>query len=125
MSYKKLEVWHLSMEVAVDIHKMTLSELPRFELFEEGSQIRRSSKAVASNIVEGYGRRMYKQDFLRFLHIALSSNMETINHLELLWETDSLTDKSMYDNLICQLNLLGKKLNLFQKSVNKGHISDK
>ena len=37
---------------------MTLDNLPKFEMYEEGSQIRRSSKAVASNIVEGFGRRL-------------------------------------------------------------------
>ena len=42
-------------------------DLPKFEMFEEGSQIRRSSKSVRSNIVEGYGKRHYKNDFIRFL----------------------------------------------------------
>jgi len=40
--------------------------LPRFELYETGSQIRRSSKSIRSNIVEGYGRRRYKFDYIRF-----------------------------------------------------------
>ncbi len=59
MSYKKLEVWQLAKDVAVEIHKMTLTDLPKFEMYEEGSQIRRSAKSVRSNIVEGYGRRNY------------------------------------------------------------------
>ncbi len=57
MSYKKLEVWQLARELVIDIHKMTLSELPKFEMYEEGSQIRKSIKSVKSSIVEGYGRR--------------------------------------------------------------------
>ena len=52
MSYKNLEIWELSRELSIDIHKMTL-RLPKFELYETGSQIRRSSKSVRSNIVEG------------------------------------------------------------------------
>src|SRR4030043_1394014 len=31
----------------------------------EGSQIRRSSKSVVSNIVEGFGRRRYKNEFIK------------------------------------------------------------
>jgi len=31
-----------------------------------GSQIRRSADSVVSNIVEGYGRRMYKAEYVRF-----------------------------------------------------------
>jgi four helix bundle protein len=45
---------------------MTLT-LPKFEIYEEGSQIRRSSKSVTSMIVEGYGRRRYVKRQLRFV----------------------------------------------------------
>lgn len=59
MNYKGLEVWQIARELSIEIHKMTLS-LPKFELYEEGSQIRRSSKSIRSNVVEGFGRRRYK-----------------------------------------------------------------
>jgi len=59
---------------------MSLS-LPKFEMYEEGSQIRRSSKSVSNNIVEGFGRRKYKQEFIRFLTFSLGSCDETIEHL--------------------------------------------
>jgi len=42
MSYKKLEIWRLAKELVVDIHRMTIEKLPKFEMYEEGSQIRRS-----------------------------------------------------------------------------------
>jgi hypothetical protein len=60
MSDKDLEIWQLARNLVTDIHTMTLTKLPEFELYEEGSQIRRSSKSVKSNIVEGYGPRRYK-----------------------------------------------------------------
>jgi len=47
--YKKLKIWKLAHELGIEIHKMSLA-LPKFEMFEEGSQIRRSSKSVSSNI---------------------------------------------------------------------------
>ncbi|MDA3893064.1 MAG: four helix bundle protein [Salinivirgaceae bacterium] len=95
MSYKKQEIWQLSRELVIDIHKMTLTELPKFEMYEEVSQIRPSSKSVRSNIVEGYGRRRYKTEYIRFLIFALSSNDETIDHLEILYETGSLKNKEL------------------------------
>ncbi|MBL7875867.1 MAG: four helix bundle protein, partial [Cyclobacteriaceae bacterium] len=64
MSYKKLEIWQEAKKLSITIHEMTL-KLPKFEQFEEAQQIRRSSKSVRSNIVEGYGRRRYKADFIR------------------------------------------------------------
>ena len=125
MSYKDLEVWQLARELVIEIHQMTLERLPKHEMYEVGSQIRRSSKSVKSSIVEGYGRRRYKQDFLRFLHFALASNLETFDHLETLFETGSLTDQGLYADLHDRLDTLGRKLHAFIQSVTKEHISEK
>lgn len=67
-SFRDLNVYKESKRLAVEIHGVSLL-LPKHELYEEGSQIRRSSKAVTSAIVEGYGRRRYKAEFIRFLLI--------------------------------------------------------
>jgi four helix bundle protein len=104
---------------------MTLTELPKFEMFEEGSQIWKSSKSVRSTIVEGYGRRRYKQEFIRFLTYSIASNDETVDHLETLYETKSLSDEPLYQSLHDRSDLLGKKLNLFIQSVGKAHMSEK
>lgn len=100
---------------------MTLVELPQFELYEEGSQIRRSIKSVKSNIVEGYGRRRYKQKFILFLTYALASCDETTDHLENLHESLSLKDETLYEDLHNRLQTLGKKINLFIQSVENDH----
>ncbi|MFK7904749.1 MAG: four helix bundle protein [Chitinophagales bacterium] len=124
MSYKKLQIWSLSRQLVIDIHKMSLT-LPKFEMYEEGQQIRRSMKSVKSNIVEGYGRRRYKQDYIRFIIFSLASNDETIDHLETLFETGSLKNESLYNDLHKRLNILGIKINDFLKSVEKHHLSPK
>lgn len=120
MSYKKLEIWQLAREITIDIHNMTFL-LPKFEQFEEAQQIRRSSKTVRSCIVEGYGRRMYKADFIKFLIYSLSSNDETIDHLETLFETGSLTDEILFNLLHLKLERLGKKINNFLQTVQQSH----
>jgi four helix bundle protein len=124
MNYKDLQIWQLSKEIVIDIHKMTL-DLPKFEIYEVGSQIRRSSKSVKTNIVEGYGRRNYKNEYIRFITFSLESNDETLDHLETLFETGSLADKLFYDNLHKKIELLGKKINRFLQSVQKEHLSEK
>ena len=121
MSYKSLEIWKLASQVANDIHIMTLTELPGYEKHEQGSQIRRSSKSVRSNIVEGYGRRTYKADFLRFLVIAHASNDETVDHLESLFNPASLVNETKYHDLHQKVTLLGKKLNRFIQTVRISH----
>ena len=123
MSYRKLEVWGLARRLVVDIHRMSLEKLPKFELYEEGSQIRRSMKSVESNVVEGYGRRRYKLEFLRFLTYAHASCDETTDHLEILFDTGSLDDRELYDRLHAGLAELGAKLNRLVQSVEEQHES--
>ncbi|PYK46299.1 MAG: four helix bundle protein [Verrucomicrobia bacterium] len=125
MSYRDLEIWKLARQVAIAVHRMTLQNLPKFEMYEEGSQIRRSAKSVAANIVEGYGRRRYKQEFIRFLVFAHASCDETIDHLEMLFDTKSLTNEVVYRELSTQLDLLGRKLNVFIDSVERSHRVDR
>ena len=106
MSYKKLQIWQLADELVVEIHELSM-KLPKFEMYEQGSQIRRSSKSVKSNIVEGYGRRRYKNDYIRFIIYALASNDETIDHLETLYKTKSYTDKEKITSIHQRLTILG------------------
>ncbi len=75
--YEDMELYKLAKQMVVEIHKMTLNELPKFEMYEQGSQIRRSSKSVVANFVEGYGRRQYKVEYIKFLTYALASCDET------------------------------------------------
>lgn len=77
MNYKDLEVWQIARELSIEIHKMTLP-LTKFEMYEGGSQIRRSSKSIRSTIVEGYSRRRYKNEFIKFITYAIASTDETL-----------------------------------------------
>jgi four helix bundle protein len=125
MSYRNLEVWQLARGLSIMVHRMTLEQLPKFEMYEEGSQIRRSSKSIRANIVEGYGRRVYKQEFIKHLTYALASCDETMDHLETLMETGSLKDKALYETIREQTDMTGRKLNQFRKSVESGHKSSR
>ena len=80
-SYKDLEVYNLSLELFHKCHSMSL-KLPKHEMYELGSQLRRSSDSVVTNIVEGYGRKRYKADFIKFLTYSWASGLETVFHIE-------------------------------------------
>jgi four helix bundle protein len=111
-SYKDLDIYKESKRLAIEVHKMSFT-LPKIELFEEGGQIRQSSKSVTSMIVEGYGRRRYKADFIKYLVYAQSECDETIIHLDFLFETGSLQNKEMYKSLNSEYDILSKKINKF------------
>jgi four helix bundle protein len=115
-SYRDLDIYTESKRLAIEIHKMTMT-LPKFEMYEEGGQIRRSSKSVTSMIVEGYGRGRYKADFIKYLVYSQSECDETIVHLDFLFETGSLTDKDKYQDLIRDYDSLSKKINKFTQWV--------
>jgi len=123
--YKKLRIWQESRELVVEIHRMTLSALPKLEMYEEGSQIRRSMKSVKSNIVEGYGRRRHKPEYIRFLDFSYASALETIDHLETLFETESLRDEDMFQFLYERLNQLSKSIYQFTRGVEIHHNEDR
>jgi len=94
--YEDSALYQLSKRMAVELHQLTLDTLPKFEMYEQGSQIRRSSKSIAANFVEGYGRRHYNSEYIKFLTYALASCDETKTHLEILHETNSITGQ-MYE----------------------------
>jgi len=119
-SYRDLEVYLLAKKLAAKVHKLTIENLPKFEMFEEGSQIRRSSKSIVSNIVEGYGRKRYKNEFIRFLTYAVASCDETKTHLEMLRETGSL-DRKGFEEIFNDYEELGAKLYSFRSAVIKNH----
>lgn len=111
-SYKDLEIYIESKRLALEVHKMSLT-LPKFEMYEEGGQVRRSSKAVTSLIVEGYGRRRYKSDFIKYLVHAQSECDETMVHLDFLFESESFKDKTHYTKLHDEYISLSKRINKF------------
>jgi hypothetical protein len=49
----------------------------------------------------------------------LGSNDETIDHPENLYNTKSLQDESLYNSIHEKLVILGKKINLFIKGVER------
>ncbi|HEX3036516.1 MAG TPA: four helix bundle protein [Thermodesulfobacteriota bacterium] len=119
-SYQDLEIYSLAKELAVIVHRMTIEDLPKFEMYEEGNQIRRSSKSIITNVVEGFGRRRYKNEFIQFLTYAIASCDETKVHLEILHETGSLK-KDVFEELFKAYEELGAKLFNFREAVIKGH----
>ena len=58
-------------------------------------------------------------EYIRFLTFSIASNDETTDHLETLFETGSLKNKIEYDDLHDQLEVLGKKLNLFIQAIER------
>ena len=106
--YKDLEIYRIAFDLSIKVHYASL-KLPKFELYEQGSQIRRSSKSIKDTISEGYGRRKYKAEYIKYLIYAQASCDETLNHLETI--VVLYTDIQVFSDFIPEYNILGKKIN--------------
>ena len=108
-SYKDLEIYNLAFDLAVKIYRLSI-KLDNPDKYETGSQIRRSSQSIKDNIVEGYGRRRYKADFIRFLVTSHASCLEAISQAEFLTE---IHPDSEWENIVNELNNVGIKIHNF------------
>ncbi|MCP4179646.1 MAG: four helix bundle protein [bacterium] len=115
--YKYFEIYKQTHKLGIDIHYLSL-RLPKYELYETGSQIRRSSKSISANIVKGYGRRRYHAEYIRFLIFALSSCDETIEWLEYIKDCYPEFSEATKHLLICA-NQVGCMLNKFIQAIEK------
>ena len=71
-----LDVYKLSYQIAMDIFNLTRS-FPKDERYSLTDQIVRSSRSVCANIAEGWGRRIYENEFKKHLVYAMGSLEET------------------------------------------------
>ncbi|MCB9360916.1 MAG: four helix bundle protein [Flavobacteriales bacterium] len=109
-SYRDLEIYKDAFQLALKVHKLSLS-LPSYELYEQGSQIRRSTKSIKDQIAEGYGRKRYKNDFIKFLTYSQASCDEATSQLEMISEI--YFKENPLTELIDNYNILGKRINKF------------
>ncbi len=74
-NYKDLKVWVRSHEITLKIYSLSKG-FPKEEIYSLTDQVRRCSSSIPANIAEGCGKNS-KNDFGKFLNIALGSANET------------------------------------------------
>ena len=72
-SFEDLDVFRRAYDLSLAVHKASL-EFPRLEQFGLAEQVRRASKSICANVVEGFAKqRDSSAEFKRFLVIAIGS----------------------------------------------------
>jgi four helix bundle protein len=89
-SYRDLEVWKISMQLAREVYQIT-EGMPKHEIYGLTSQIRRTSVSVPANIAEGYGRN-HRKEYVQFLGVANGSLKELETLLLLAHDLNYLND---------------------------------
>jgi four helix bundle protein len=92
-SFRDLDVWNLSIELAKDLYQLS-GNFPSHELYGLTHQIRRSAVSIPSNIAEGQGRNSLKE-FKQFLYIALGSLGELETQLIIANKIDYIADAEL------------------------------
>ena len=75
-SYKDLKVFQLAYDLAMEVFWST-KEFPKEETYSLTDQIRRSSRSICANVVEGWAKRIYENVFKRHLVDSIGSCDET------------------------------------------------
>ena len=71
-----LEVFKLSYQLAMEIFNVS-RHFPKEEKYSLTDQVVRSSRSIPANIAEGWGKRVYENDFKKHLIYSMGSLEET------------------------------------------------
>ena len=121
-TYRDLQIWQRGILLCKSVYELT-STFPNEEMYGITNQMKRCSVSISSNIAEGFGRSnvsyinylkiargsLYELDTQIILskELALSSNLELINYLEL------------------EIQELGKMINSFISKIKENNNQDR
>jgi len=114
-TFEDLDVFKRAYRVSLDVHKASL-KLPKIEQFSLGDQIRRASKSITANLAEGYGKRISKAEFRRFIQIAIGSADEMRVWIRYCFDLGYITEKQ-WNVWRLEYQEIAKMLNGLHKSV--------
>ncbi len=94
--YKDLKVYQKAYSLAMQIFDITKT-FPKEEKYSLTDQIRRSSRSVVTNIVEGWQKRLYPKSFISKMVDSLGECGETEVWLNFSLDCDYIGDNE-YEN---------------------------
>ena len=112
-SAKDLDVFKRSYRLALEAHKDSVAMLSR-DGRELASQLRRTSKSIPTNIVEGFAKRKSPKEYTRFLGISLASCDEIFVHLDFAHDLGYFPQEK-YDYYKKEYTIVGKQLTNLRK----------
>lgn len=107
-SFRDLEVYKLSRELASSIFELT-KRFPSEEKFSLTDQVRRSSRSIGAQIAEAWAKRRYEKHFISKLTDADGEQQETQHWIEIAYDCEYLT-KDEAKHLIKKYQTLGKMI---------------
>ena len=117
LGVQDLEIYQQAYKLALTTHKLTL-KFPKLEQYAGiADQLRRSSKSIVANIVEGFAKqKFYKEEFKRMLVYSIGSADETILWIQMAFDLDYIQDKD-YEALSKEYKILVKRISYFTSRI--------
>jgi four helix bundle protein len=117
-SYRDLEVWQKSMDLAVEVYRLA-KLMPRAEEYRITSQVLRAVASVPANIAEGRSRGSRKE-YAQHVSIARGSLAEAETFLMLAARTGLLAERDVAAALTLA-NEVGRQLNVLRQRLATPH----
>lgn len=114
-SYKELLVWQKSIQLVVEVYKLT-KIFPKEEIYGLVSQMRRAAVSIPSNIAEGHDRNSDKE-FSQFLCISRGSLAELETQVIIAQKLGYINQEQMTHVLNSSYEI-GKMINGLLKKIN-------
>lgn len=112
--FEDLKVWQLAHKLSLETAELVKS-FPRDERYDLSGQMRRSARAIPSDISEGFGR-FHFNDKLTFYERCRASLDELRNHFQEAFGNKYI-DEDSYKRFFRKINEIGYLLNRMMKGV--------
>jgi len=112
-TFQDVRVWQRAHEMVLKIYKIT-AEFPNEEKYGLTNQLRRAAISVASNLVEGFKRKSYK-DRIHFYNMA-DGSVEEVKYQLLLAKDLRYIGENLYKKIIEIVEEVSKMLNSWIKT---------
>jgi four helix bundle protein len=114
-SYEDLEVYQKLCELHLEVNEITFT-FPKFELFELGSQLRRSSNSAPANVAEGWNNK-HTNIYLEGINRAQGELRETKHHIKMAFKKRYI-EELRYRDLTNRYDQCGRMLTGLENSLN-------
>jgi len=125
-SFRELRVYQELKRLHLEVNEESL-RFPKFELYELGSQVRRSSNSAAANLAEGWGSR-HTNIYLESVNRSMGEARETQHHLNVAKDKGYLKEERFrhlddaYDKCGRMLERLHQTLSTWKNTTRTGDV---
>jgi four helix bundle protein len=119
-SFEDLDVYKLLVELHLRVHELTMS-FPAYEMYELGSQLRRSSNSIPANLAEGWNNR-HSTVYIEAINRGLGELRETRHHLSIA-ARKGYAPKATFDDLLQGYDRCGRMLRALEQALRKSVAS--